>query len=441
MTPRYCKLLPAIKALLPQDKIDALGRDVQFVRRLRVITSTLFVWAVVLSRFGQGHPGFSEAGRWFKRLAGRSVQRRAFQLRFKKKAAVVLMQKAFERAVEPWRHQRPRAKHPLCRYLTDVVAIDCTVVPLSDRLRRYFKGLRQLRAALKVSFAVSLFGHVPLWARLAPGNRYDSVLFPPLKVFRPGSLLLFDKAFVKFDRLGQIAEAGHYFLCPMRRSGNPRLRHVAAGPRRLKRAVRRTERGPRLRQLLARGQNVGKSWDLDVMLGGWSRSRPAVSARLVVLRGPHGQAFTYLTNLPRDIWSPETLREMYRLRWQIELVFKELKQHCNLTSVPSKDRYAVQVFVWASLLALTLSRTVCDWLYPLHRTFGLMCNSRTALVTRTLASARTLIVGLLTSGARDHRVLLRLLRGQLTDEAAPTISRRADSFQRIENQFRARIAA
>jgi len=196
-----------------------------------------------------------------------------------------------------------------------------------------------------------------------------------------------------------------------------------------------------LRQLLARGQNVGKSWDLDVMLGGWSRSRPAVSARLVVLRGPHGQAFTYLTNLPRDIWSPETLREMYRLRWQIELVFKELKQHCNLTSVPSKDRYAVQVFVWASLLALTLSRTVCDWLYPLHRTFGLMCNSRTALVTRTLASARTLIVGLLTSGARDHRVLLRLLRGQLTDEAAPTISRRADSFQRIENQFRARIAA
>jgi len=55
---------------------------------------------------------------------------------------------------------------------------------------------------------------------------------------------------------------------------------------------------------------------------------------------------------PVENWGAEAIPELYRLRWQIELVNNELKQHLALESVPTKDPNAAQVFGWASLLAL-----------------------------------------------------------------------------------------
>jgi len=41
----------------------------------------------VLSRFEPQRPGFSQARRWYKRLTGRSVWPRPFQMRFKVRAS------------------------------------------------------------------------------------------------------------------------------------------------------------------------------------------------------------------------------------------------------------------------------------------------------------------------------------------------------------------
>ena len=54
MSERYDKLVPALKSLLPPDRLDVLGRSVRFIQRLRAVRASLFVWSVVLSRFGSG---------------------------------------------------------------------------------------------------------------------------------------------------------------------------------------------------------------------------------------------------------------------------------------------------------------------------------------------------------------------------------------------------
>ena len=37
-----------------------------------------------------------------------------------------------------------------------------------------------------------------------------------------------------------------------------------------------------------------------------------------------------VTNLDRDLFSPADIYQIYRLRWQVELLFKEWKSYCNL---------------------------------------------------------------------------------------------------------------
>jgi hypothetical protein len=61
-----------------------------------------------------------------------------------------------------------------------------------------------------------------------------------------------------------------------------------------------------------------------------------------------------LTNLPVAQWSALQVLQLYRFRWQIELVFKRLKSLLNLDGLRTRDPELVQVYLFAKLLAALL---------------------------------------------------------------------------------------
>lgn len=445
MSVKYDRLVPALKSLLPAEELDRLGFATRFVRRLRAVSASMFVWAVVLSRFGQGVPGFDQARRWFNRLRQTDIWPRPFQMRFKSPAVVRMFEEAFDAAVKPWRSTKRGSRHLLGRYFADIVTWDSTLVQVSDSLRKHFKGTRATPASLKVALGVSLWGLVPMAARIVAGNCHDMKLGPPLEAFRKGTLLLFDKGFVAYERLQEIEDAGHFFLCPMRLNGDAEIVKVHRAPAFVKKAMKRfpslpetpraRPQGLMLRDVLPKEKTVRKNWDLEVLVRGSAKS--PVRVRLVIVPGPDGKQRPYLTNLSSTEWRPPALRELYRLRWQIELVFKELKQHLNLTAMPSKDPYAVQVFAWASLIALALSRIVADWLAPLRRYAGLSFALRPAILTRALRSNIKLLGRALTLRPRRAVAFLEVLADQLLDEACQPAPHRVDSFKRLEKLLNA----
>ena len=444
MRVEYDKLIPALKRLLPAQGLDRLGAATRFIRRLRTVSASMFVWAVVLSRFGQGTPGFDQARRWFNKLSATGIWARPFQMRFKRPETVRMFEEAFDAAVESWRTKKRTPRHPLVRHFADVVAWDSTVVQVSDALRGHFKGTRGAAASLKVTLGVSLWGLLPVAARVDAGNCHDMKLGPPLDLFRKGTLLLFDKGFVAYSRLAEIGRTGHFFLCPMRLNGDAEIVEVHQAPNTAKKACKSAAcaqapgarpRGLMLREVLPKDKRIRKHWDLEVLVRGYDK-RPT-RVRLVIVPGPDGKQQPYLTNLGPAQWRPEALRELYRLRWQVELVFKELKQHLNLTAMPSKDPFAVQVLAWASLIALALSRTVADWIVPLHRHAGLAFALRPAVLTRALRSHIHLLGRALSLPIRQAVALLEVLALQLLDEASQPARARPDSFKRLEGLLNA----
>lgn len=427
MSALYDKLVPALKSALPAETLDGLGREVGFIRRMRVIFASVLVRALVMSRFGHGTPGFEQARQWFARLGGKLVGRRPFQMRFKTPNVVRLFSEAFEVAVARWRDGTVIA-HPLKRLFHDVVAIDSTIVALSDDLRRSFKGTGKKgstkgKASLKVLLAVSVFGRLPLFARLFAGSMHDANLFPPLTEFVKGTLLLFDKGFFKASRIQELVASHVEFLCPMPRRCNPTIVAINDAPRCVRTALAARPDGVRLRGLLGRKENVRSLWDVVVRL---TKNGPPV--RVVIAPGLKIHR-PYLTSIEQRKCRAAAIVEMYRLRWQIELVFKELKQDLNLTSVPTKDPYAAQAFVWASLIALAVSRVICTALLPSFDV-GLLAAARPALVTRALRSFHRLLGRALASG-RHARALLLLVEEEILAEIGAFRRSREDSFSRL----------
>lgn len=68
----------------------------------------------------------------------------------------------------------------------------------------------------------------------------------------------------------------------------------------------------------------------------------------------------YLTSIPVDRLDARDVAETYRLRWQVELLFKELKTHHRLDQLPSARRDVVEALVYASILSLAASRALLD---------------------------------------------------------------------------------
>ena len=426
MATSYDNLMAALKRRLSARTLDEHGRATQFIRRQRTIGAADFVWSVVMSRFSTGLPGFDQARRIFQQLSKAQIWPRPFQMRFKTTSAVELFVAAFESAVEQWR-QRRRIEHPLAKYFSDIVVIDSTVVRLNDRLHRLFPGHLQAAAELKATLAISVFGLVPLAARLTSRKIHDSKLFPDQATFRRGSLLLFDNAYAAYGKLGELARAGFLFVAPMRKHGVARVLRVRRGPKAVRAKVARNPGGVPLRSLLARDVRVAGTWDLDVLVRPQVGDRTEIPMRLVIRPG-RKRSYFYLTNVSAA-WSGEAISELYRLRWQIELVFKELKQHLSLESIPTKDPRAAQVFVWASLLALAVSRTVAAVLTPLSKLNGLAAMQAVALASKALRSSLDLFVRFLATEPSQR--LAREILDAIARSATRRDSRRPDSFQRL----------
>lgn len=425
MRHRYTKLLSGLKEVLPQQGLDELGRSVAFIRRLRHVTASAFVWSTVLSRFGS-KPGFEQARQRFMELAG-TIHRRPFQLRFKAPEAVELFSKAFEQAVKPWRSgSRRKPRHLLAKHFPDIVLFDSSMIQVHDALRKQFKGVAA-KAAIKGLLFVSVWGLLPLSAKLVAGHLHDMTLDLPLQHFARKTLFLFDKGFIAWHRLLELQQAGMNLLCPARYNANPLVLKVNRGPKHMQRALKRNPDGVPLRELLPVAKRIAKPLDFEVLVG---PRNSGARLRLVIVSGPKLKQRLYLTTLPAKRWPPAVLAEIYRLRWQIELVFKELKQHLSLDHVPTADPYAAQVLIWASLIALVVSRAVATFMAGIRQLFGLSNQLRLAPLTKALGDNFALLVEFIIHPRtkRFARTLLQKLRAG----AAYHPPDREDSLQRIQ---------
>ena len=66
----------------------------------------------------------------------------------------------------------------------------------------------------------------------------------------------------------------------------------------------------------------------------------------------------YVTNMPVDIMRAAHLPAVYAARWEVELVFRELKTHYRLDQLPSANKHIVEVLIYAAILALLASRAL-----------------------------------------------------------------------------------
>lgn len=115
------------------------------------------------------------------------------------------------------------------------------------------------------------------------------------------------------------------------------------------------------RPLSAEQRTAGVQSDHLIALGGerTAHINEVQKARLVCfIDEQSGKSYAFITN---DVYSSAlTIAGLYKKRWQIELLFKSLKQNFNLQDFLGDSENAIRIQLWCTLIAQLLLKIIKD---------------------------------------------------------------------------------
>ncbi len=413
-----------LTSLIPTRQLNRLARLSGLVRRRRKIDPMELFWTVVLG-FGAGRTRtLAGMRRAYQRSTGATLVPSAFYDRFTKSLAVFL-RRVVEELLE--KLQETEAQFGgLLRSFRDVVVTDSTLVKLHDLLERRFPACRtnHTKAAAKLHLVMSVRGQGPRTVKLTSGRQHDGPVFRVGRWVRD-RLLMFDLGYFRYQLFDCIDRNGGYFISRLKENANP---EITATLRQWRgRSVPLV--GERLRDVIERLQRETLDVEVEVAFRrrayGGRRTGARRRLRLVGVKNEDtGRYHLYVTNIPPERLTAEQVARVYAGRWQIELLFKEMKSHYRLEDLPSRKPHIVEALLYATLVTLVVSRRLLRAVrQALRGGPHAVPEGRWAAIFATVSSA---VLDLVLAPARLARDLARWTEAMLLHEAVdPNLSRRS----------------
>ena len=228
------------------------------------------------------------------------------------------------------RARRLYSEEPLGADLNATVyALDSTTINLCMSLFPWAR-FRSAESAVKLHTLLDLRGPIPTMVAISDGKRADVSILDELMP-EPGAFYVMDRGYLDFERLYRFVLAGAFY-------------------------VTRTKAGVLLNRL--QSSPVDRSGGIRSDHIVWCRNADSAAHyperfRRVSFRDPDdGKVLVFLTNnfdLPA-----ETIAHLYRLRWQVELFFKWIKQNLRIKHSFGTSENAVKTQVWIAVCVYVL---------------------------------------------------------------------------------------
>ena len=210
-----------------------------------------------------------------------------------------------------------------------VYALDATTIDLCLSVFPWAR-FRTTKGAIKLHTLLDLKGSIPTFIHISDGKLHD-VKVLDLLLPEPGALYIMDRGYLDFNRLYTLHQAAAFFI--VRAKSNWRYRRLYSHP------VDNT---------------TGLTCDQTVVLTGFYAAKhyPDKLRRIKLTDPETGKHLLFLSNnftLPA-----QTMTQLYRCRWQVELFFKWIKQHLRIKAFYGTSENAVKTQIWTAVSVYVL---------------------------------------------------------------------------------------
>jgi hypothetical protein len=192
---------------------------------------------------------------------------------------------------------------------------------------------RSTKSAVKLHTLLDLRGNIPTFIYISDGKLHDvnvlDILIP-----EPGAFYIMDRGYLDFGRLFSMDQAGAFFVI--------RAKSNTVYQRRYSHPVSSVARAS------------GVKCDQTIILTGVKATDdyPQPLRRIKYHDSKTEKTFNFLTN---NLTIPaQTIADLYRYRWQVELFFKWIKQHLRIKAFFGNSENAVKSQIWIAISVYVL---------------------------------------------------------------------------------------
>lgn len=221
------------------------------------------------------------------------------------------------------------------KFKNALLSLDSTVIDLCASVFDWAK-FRTTKGGIKVHMLLDNQGLLPSYALITDAKTSD--IRPAREMtFPPGTILVFDRGYSDFLWFVTLTLEGVWFVTRMKDGTRYRV-------------VERRDVPPNGNVL--RDEVI----ELDVNLQpyGVELDSPVFFRRIVVRVPDRDEPMVFLTNHLQ--FAASTIAAIYKERWQIELLFKALKQNLRIKTFVGTSSNALHIQIWTALIAMLILR-------------------------------------------------------------------------------------
>ncbi len=217
--------------------------------------------------------------------------------------------------------------------LNEIYALDSTTIDLCLSLFPW-AHFRKTKAAIKLHTLLDLHGSIPTFIAITDGKTHDMNIMD-LVPTPPDSIQVMDRGYLDFERLYRIHLIPAYFV--IRAKTNLKFRRMLSLPI---------------------GKDTGVQCDQVITLTGPQSKKdyPEPLRRVRYYDPEYDRRLFFLTN--NFYLSAQTVADIYRLRWRVELFFKWIKGHLRIKAFYGTSANAVKTQIWIAISVYLLAAIV-----------------------------------------------------------------------------------
>lgn len=212
-------------------------------------------------------------------------------------------------------------------------SIDSTTIDLCLSLYRWAKFHHQ-KGAVKIHTVLDHDGLLPVFADITHGRVHDSKAFSAMfygnpKLFPPQSVLAMDRAYIDYELFGKMTERNVWFVTRLKANAVYTVVQKYEVP---------------LNSNILSDEIIELTSQAGMCCG--------YRLRRVVVLTDKGEELVLLCNNLK--FGATTVASIYKLRWQVELFFKQIKQNLKIKSFVGTSENAVKTQIYCALCAIVL---------------------------------------------------------------------------------------
>lgn len=344
----------ALTSIISPQLIRRRAKKLRAVKRERRVDIVALVYTLVLGFDRGAKRTLASFRRAYAVATGTTLASSAFYDRFSPELAELMRQLvavAFERLVGA-----AKLTGVLASFARIAIA-DGSRVRLHDALEKDYPSVwtNHTKASAKLHVVIDGATRTPIEIKIVPGSCHDLGLLSIDETCR-GTLFVFDLAYYQGRLFRKIIDAKADFLCRVKKDASFLITH-AADPAFV---------GRRHRDIVQ--QLEGQSFQVQIEHeyrhrqtkhgpGPRDLTKYRVPLRLIgIWCAELGRHRLYLTSASEQQLAADAVPSVYAMRWEIELLFRELKTQLRIEQMPSGSKAISECLLDAALLSLAVAR-------------------------------------------------------------------------------------